>query len=311
MNRVLISTAGTNNAFAAVRSLKNNFPDCYIVSADVNPSYLITASLFTDEHLVVPPVNDAEFPDFMVKALRELNIDTYIPFIDAEIRIAAELFEKQKISAVKFLQIKSPAIALICENKLHTYHFLSNEKLPTPMTSSLEQPFDADNYILKPITGFGSHTKSITRHELKEVLEQDQFILQEKCLKPEITVDVLYSKKYDIFKYVCRERIQVKAGVCSKARLFLDEKIGRIAHAVADALNIFAFCFQLMHLNGKWVITDINARLGGGTAMCAAAGLDFYAAMFAVLWDKDPTRFLSDFEGQCYVTRQYSEYLMV
>jgi carbamoyl-phosphate synthase large subunit len=44
-----------------------------------------------------------------------------------------------------------------------------------------------------------------------------------------------------------RERIETKAGVCSKARLFHDDRILEIANAIGSVVGLKgAFCFQIL-----------------------------------------------------------------
>ena len=60
----------------------------------------------------------------------------------------------------------------------------------------------------------------------------------------------------------------------------------------------------------EWLVTDINARLGAGTAISVAVGLDFFSGMFAVLWGEDPSQYFIPLEKETFVTRQYSEFVM-
>jgi len=168
-----------------------------------------------------------------------------------------------------------------------------------------------DKYFLKPRKGFGSNVKRLS--EIKGSISNynlEEFIIQEECGKPEITIDVCYDKIRNYFNYVCRERIEVKCGVCTKARLFYDKKLEKIAYTIADNLNLNSYCFQVMNYKGEWAVTDINARLGAGTAMSFAAGMDFYSGMFAILWGEDPSKYFRPLLKETFVTRQYSDFLM-
>ena len=73
---------------------------------------------------------------------------------------------------------------------------------------------------------------------------------------------------------VCRERLEVKAGVCTKARVFTDPQIGDLAERLGAGLGLEgAFCFQVMRDAARgWVVTDVNARHGAGSRMSAAVG---------------------------------------
>lgn len=309
-HKVLISAAGAGNAFAAVMALRKNFPDNFILTIDTNPAHLVTTSVFSDRHLISPELKDKDYSGFLIKTINDFSIDTYVPFIDTDIKVASKLWTDNQISQKVSLQVKNPQFAEICENKLLTYQFLIENNLPSPETAPIDKPFPAEEYVLKPIGGFGSNVRILSKDQLQKIGNKENFIIQEKCESPEITIDVTYSPNKKIFHYICRERIQTKAGVCTKARLFQDEYLSNLAFTIAQLLDLHSFCFQVMKLKGNWVITDINPRLGAGTALCTAAGSDFFSAMFAILWNEDPSIFLNDLNKECYVTRQYAEYLM-
>jgi len=309
-HRVLISSSGTGNAFASVMALKRNYPNVFILTTDVNPANLVTASIYSDKHLVSPSIDNKSYVEFLITMIKQYEIDTFVPFIDTDIKIAASLWKINQFDNNLILQVKDPAIAEICENKFLTYQFLIKNGLPSPVTGTINQPFEADEYVLKPIRGFGSQIRILSKHDLSEVVGLENYIFQEVCEGPEITIDVTSSKKYNFFKAICRERIQTKAGVCTKARIFQDSLLGELSFSIAKLLDLSSFCFQVMKLRGDWVVTDINPRLGAGTALSSVTGNDFFSAMFAIMWALDPSKFHFDLKRDYYVTRQYSEYLM-
>ena len=65
-----------------------------------------------------------------------------------------------------------------------------------------------------------------------------------------------------------------------------------------------------MKYKGEWAVTDVNARLGAGTAMSYAAGMDFFSGMFAILWDEDPSEYFRLLGKETFITRQYNDFLM-
>lgn len=110
---------------------------------------------------------------------------------------------------------------------------------------------------------------------------------------------------------MCRERLEVKAGVSVKARVFDDPELSALAQKLGEELGLTGtFCFQVMRAPdaGGWAITDVNPRPGAGTRMTVAAGVDVLAAMMADAWGEDPGVFLGPLAGERFVTRQYTEY---
>ncbi len=311
---VLLSSAGTGTAFASALSLRRNWgSNVTIITADSNPRNLVTSSLFCDKHYQVPLNNDLKYKKSLEKILLEENADTYVPFIDHEIYIGAMIFEEAFNSGNLAIQVKKPHIADLCDDKYQTYIFLQENNVPTPETKLIDSKnIQKKDFIIKPRRGFGSQIEKLTdkTDDCLEKYDCDHYLIQRECVKPEITVDVSYDKESNYFVYVCRERLEIKTGVCTKARLFYDDEIEKIAHTIAIKLELNSFCFQLMKYKGDWVVTDVNARLGAGTALSVAAGLDFFSAMFAILWKEDPSIFFKPLKRETFVTRQYVEFVM-
>jgi len=307
---VLLGSAGVGAAYASAKALRKYFK-VKIVSVDINPSNLVTASLFSDTFYQIPIVDCKEFNDKILQIINEHEIDTYIPFIDHEVYKAAVLFESGKLKHDLFLQLKSSLIALTCRDKYSAFKWLRLNGFSTPDTYIIEDKKQLkDGFILKPRTGFGSKIQIISKDYDLHIENFKNIIMQEYCSLPEITIDVHYSKKFSFFEYACRERIETKSGVCTKARIFKEPSLGEMALELAKKMDLSSFCFQVMKINNEYAITDINPRLGGGTALSDAVGLDFHGAMFANLWGQNPEKYFIDLKEEKYVTRQYSEFVM-
>jgi len=310
---VLIGSSGTGNAFSSILALRRNWGDSVkIVAIDTNPRNLVTSSLLSDIYYQVPENCKPEFKDKVTEICSKENIDTYIPFIDEEIFAAAVLYEEKRLREDIGLQVRNSGIADLCNDKYKTYLWLSEEGILTPECYKSDNlPASPEQYILKPRKGFGTRLIKMSETNLKPgELNPEQYIIQYECEKPEITIDVCYDRERNYFNYVCRERIETKSGVCTKARLFYDDKLGRIAFQIAEKLELSAYCFQVMTMKGEWAVTDINPRLGAGTGMSLAAGMDFFSAMFAILWDEDPSVYFRSLDKEIFVTRLYSDFIM-
>ena len=149
------------------------------------------------------------------------------------------------------------------------------------------------------------------RQILERYREQlsSHWLVQEVCRPPELTVEVYNSE--GTLCSLCRERLEVKSGVCTKARVFRDAELTRLAENLARNLQLpVAFCFQVMKNSaGKWVITDVNPRLGAGTALSSVCGWSLAAAAL-VNWGElleDPLVYLGDFAGDRFGVRAFRE----
>ena len=310
---ILIGSSGTGSAFTTILALRRNWGSTLkVVSMDINPKHLITSSLLSDRYYKVPPFVNPKFRDMVVEIILNEDIDTYIPFIDEEIFIAALLFEQKQLKENLNLQIKRSSVADLCNDKYKTFLWLSEHNILTPECYKIDSNLKSDvRLILKPRRGFGSQIIRISDvRELQSRYNPEDYIIQQECENIEITIDVCYDKHQSYFNYICRERIETKSGVCTKARLFLDKNLESIALTLADKLDLHSFCFQVMKLKGEWAVTDLNARLGAGTGMSMTVGMDFFSAMFAILWGEDPSEYFRPLEKETYVTRQYNDFVM-
>lgn len=307
---VLLSSAGVGTAYASAKTLRKYY-NAEIIAADTNLSYLVTTSLFSNHYKQILPVDNENFGEGIAALISKHNIDTYIPFIDREIYIAAKLVESGKIDKNICLQVKDSNVALICMDKYKAYNWLVSNGFPTPKTYIVKDKSQLRNgNIIKSRTGYGSKIQEIKNDCYVQIENYDDIIMQEYSQLPEITIDVHFSKKYDFFSYSCRERLETRCGVCTKARIFKEPFLGEMALKLAKMLDLSSFCFQVMTLKNEYVITDINPRLGAGTAMSTAVGLDFHGAMFATLWGENPEKFFCEIREDKYVTRQYCEFVM-
>jgi hypothetical protein len=302
IKKLLIASAGTSSAFAAAEAVSLFFSDeIELYLADINEKHLVSATIFSSNFFRITKVGEFTYIPFMRGLFDSLKPDIVIPFIDQEVELFAGLAGEY--------HFKTPLINLetaeICKDKYKTFEWLKKHGINTPNTAELEN-FDSNiiDYIIKPRNGFGS---SISAYSLENFNKAKSiggcFIIQQRCDQPEITIDVFNSK--GVFEYVCRERIETKSGVCTKARLFRDETLELLAKNISSGLNLKYFCFQVMKSGNDWLVTDINPRLGSGTPMSKVVGLDFFAAMVADLLGFNVGRFLQYINKEKFVTRQY------
>src|SRR5207248_606409 len=122
--------------------------------------------------------------------------------------------------------------------------------------------------LLKPRSGRGS--VGVLRIDTKERFESARnslgaYVAQEPCVSPEVTIDAFRGRDGKSFRAVARERLEVKAGVCTKARLFEDDELASIAERIGDGLDLTGtYCVQVMRSaeSGRWLVTDVNPRPG-------------------------------------------------
>jgi biotin carboxylase len=318
MRTVWIGAAGTGTGFGLARSVRDHWGDgVRIVAADTNPPHLVAASALADETVQVRPFAEPEFADQLREGLERTGADTYVPIIDGEIVLAAELREAGSLDGIA-VAAPSREAARLCGDKLAMAGWLREQGLPAPDAWSLDDaPRDGRPLVLKPRAGVGSvGVRTLAAAgELEvaaELPDADSLLVEELLEQPEVTIDAFRSADGALVRALCRERVEVKAGVSTKARVFSDGGLVELTRALGDRLPLSgAFCFQVMRdATGGRAIVDVNPRHGAGSRMSAALGFDVMAAAMAALWGEDPEPFLMVPDGEHFVVRQYTEFVL-
>lgn len=308
--KILVTAAGTATAWHIVSTIKSKFESEFeVYCCDMSDEWLIPAATICDKYFKVLPINDRNYYNSMLGLLKNNNIDIFIPLIEDD----AKKFYRNNPDLLK-LEILSTApsdyTTKICDDKKNLFKFLSNSKFNIPQCYTLDQLKDNDIYIVKPVRGFGSIGVEKLLGKAIKNLNENEFLIQEICQKPEVTIEIFNYNS--VVKTVCRERIATKEGVCVKTRLFFDEKLQNIAENIAKKLQLpEASCTQVMKSikTNEWLITDLNIRPAAGTALSAAVNWDLIAASLCA-WGKltvDPYSYLKSFNNERFVTRVYKE----
>lgn len=315
-HRLWVGAAGTTTAFGLIRSVRDGWPDTvHVTAADINPPALVASAAIADDAVQVPYAVDPAFPEFLARELSARSIDTYVPIHDAEITLAARLLAEGELPSGVVVRAPGADVAERCLDKLEMARWLTSAGLPTPATwGARDAPWTSAGRLVKPRSGVGSVGVEVLRSEaeLEQLRDDDTIVVQELCESPEITVDVFAPRSGARVRVVCRERLEVKSGVATKARVHEDRELAQLAERLVRALPLPGIsCFQVMRdAEGGWTITDVNPRHGAGTRFGAAVGADLIAADLADLWGEDPARFLGALDGDRYVVRQWQEFVV-
>jgi carbamoylphosphate synthase large subunit len=309
----MIGAAGTATAFGIVRTLRDNWGSgVEILAADAKPRRLVGSAFLSDDFVQSPLIPDASYRAWLERTLGERRVDLYVPLIDEDIKIAAELegngFEGQ-------VAAPPPGSARITWDKLNTFRWLRDNAVPTPDTwAPAEAPRRPGELVVKSRRGQGSVGFGLLATLVELEALDDESVVQSRCSRPEVTIDCFLAGDGGRFRAVCRERLEVKAGVCTQARVFEDEELTALAERVARGLDLRGgCCIQAMKGGeGEWLVTDVNSRPGAGGRLSTAAGTDILGAVYA-----DLLGLSFDYEGklaplprEVFVVRQFDEYIV-
>ncbi|MBE2316897.1 ATP-grasp domain-containing protein [Solirubrobacter sp. CPCC 204708] len=283
---LLAGAAGTATAYGLLRSVRERWGAAVrLVAADINPPHLVAATTLADASHQVPLAADPGFQARIVELVAAEAVTVWWPVLDAEIVIAADLRERGLLPAGVAVVAPARATAELCLDKQAVAERLQALGLPTPATWPLaDAPWDPAGIVVKPRSGFGSRGLRIAESEteLEEIRRAAEpgLVAQPRLRGDEYTIDALRTRDGST-RAVARERIETKAGVSTKARVFEDAVLTELAARLADGLELTGpFCFQVI----DGAITDVNPRPGGGTRMTVAAGVDLHCAALADVW---------------------------
>lgn len=313
MKKIMILAGGTATAWHLVNEIEkyyNGILEVYI--CDINPPYLIPSSTKSKKFIQVPPISSNAYYEYIMSILEENQIDIIVPLIDLDLEIFSKDNEDLKKINVKSTAPTKAVVDLLSDKKNMTL-WLEKLGIKVPKLYSIDELEVGKNYVLKPKKGFGSRGVFIGTDKDIRIQYNEDFIIQELCENKEVTVEIFKNEK--MINTICRERIEVKAGVCTKARIFKDNKLQDIVVKITDSIEFpNASCIQFMKSrSGEWYITDINLRLGAGTALSSKIGWQLTRAAIGE-WleiDMDYRELFTDFEGSKYVVRVYEEVEMI
>jgi len=115
-------------------------------------------------------------------------------------------------------------------------------------------------------------------------------IITERLPGPEFSIDALYWHGREIASVV-RERLETtNRGICSVAQVYHEHPAADVMRTVNDSLPLHGIVnIQCRtHQDGRLLLTDLNARPGGGIGLSAQAGVDLPALLVDMLLYDEP-----------------------
>jgi len=282
--RIFILSGGTASAWHICNLIKECFADNFILYVgDINDRSHIPASVFSDKYFKLPLVDSPDYYGYMLNLFKKEKIDILVPLMDKDLITFSN--DNPDLLKINILSTAPDTKLMdICKSKIKISKFLSSNGVIVPIQYEEDNIDPKKSYFVKPDEGFGS--KGAAMLEGKDIDFSKKIIVQEILNPPEITVEVF--KKDDFLSFVSRERLEVKSGVCTKARFFYDDKLDEVINRIDSLLPFpIASCVQFMKNNdNEWCITDLNMRLGAGTALSSVAGFGLTSAFLSVLSNK-------------------------
>lgn len=305
---LLLLTCGTNACYHISKRLKECFGKrIRIVGADINKEWMIPTKPFLDGFYQCPFTTDPSYYQFILSICKKESVNFLMPSFDADQKLFYDGNVDLEELGVKSFGI-SKSLINIYQSKEETNSYLNSVGLPIPMLFSKDEVIVDKEYFCKPRNGVGSiGVKKMKGADILNLRETDMLI-EEVCSEPEVTLECF---NFDGKVYsVARERLDTKAGVCTKARVYHNPSLEKIAQKFADSIQLpHIFNLQFMtNTKGEKVITDVNLRTAGGMSLSFAAGWDETEALGKImLGEKGVVESVSKPIRSQYVIRAYTD----
>ncbi|GAF88807.1 unnamed protein product, partial [marine sediment metagenome] len=230
----LVASVGKRNALVRCirESARDLALDLRVVTTDASP--LAPASYESDDHVLVPRIEDARFAQDMLDVIESHEVDLVIPTIDTELGWLASTSDALSSMGVT-AAISSEEAVTTALDKLATAKYLREKGLPAPATWD-EPPTEPTLYpiVAKPRQGSSSVGISLLSSPADD--PGGDLVYQHQLVGPEYTVDLYVDRSGCPLATCVRERLAVRAGEVNKARTVVHEDVTRLATEVADEL---------------------------------------------------------------------------
>lgn len=308
---ILVLACGLNSAYHMIKILKNTYSKEFrVIGSDINEPYLIPSINLVDKFYKVSPSKNERFYKEIISIIDKENIDILIPIFDLD----QKLFYGDNPDLLNRKIISTAPIKKTFEyygDKEKLSNFLSEKGLLTPKIYSTEKIIAENEYFLKPKDGVGSvDAKKVTGKEILCHEKISNYIIQEICSPPELTVEAFFFRNR--ISTVTRERLETKAGVCTKTCIYHNQELENIVKKFTEIITVpTIFNLQFMkNQKNKFVIIDVNLRLAGGIGLSYKAGWDEISALSDIWLNKNETKIFSHLKldsKKQWITRVYEE----
>ena len=248
---------------------------------------LAPALYSADQHYIVPRVTDPDYIGTIKKICKKEKINAVLSLIDPELSILAK--HSEELKEIGVTTVVSPFE--VCElwlNKYKASEFCKqNDFLFANTYNSLSAFEDAVKkgdinfpVFVKPQKGSASMNinKARNMEETRFLFNStDDMIIQEfldgQEFGVDVYVDMISQKVVSIF---IKEKLVMRAGETDKANSIISEELFEIIEElVVEAELVGPIDIDLFIVDGKYYISEINPRFGGGYPFAFECGVNF------------------------------------
>lgn len=284
MNILILSCGTRNQLVRYFKEKENGFTK--VVGTDC--SAYAPALYETDSHYIVPRMTAPDYWDAIWDICRKEKIDAVLPLQEDELYLTAS--SRKQYGDLGITPIVSTAAAIeLCRDKYAFYRHLKQNALPVLAScKNLNEFQDCREageidfpVFIKPIRGCGSiGIQKVANEKLLSVLCQysDEAMLIQQFAEGEeygadLYIDMLSHQPVSIF---VKKKLRMRAGETEKSVSVKDAALFDLIRQTAASLSLSGpIDMDIFCVDGKYYISEINPRFGGGYPHAYACGINF------------------------------------
>lgn len=315
---ILILSSGTRNKIVEYFK-KSVGQDGQVIATDC--SNLAPAIYEADKYYIVPRITEAGYIDRILEICRKEKIDAVLSLIDPELSLLAKNTESFKSVGTTVIG-SSYELCEMSLDKFKMFNWLNEHGYNCAKSYMDKEKFYEDindGKITYPVfvkPAKGSASISISKVYDKETVDllfshaQDLMIqefLDGQEIGADVYVDMISGEPVSIFT---KKKLKMRAGETDKAVSFKDEKLFElIAKFVKEAGYKGQIDIDIFEIGGKYFISEVNPRFGGGYPHAYEAGCDHMKLILNNLSAKTNKPILGNYEEDVYMMK-YNEVMV-
>jgi carbamoyl-phosphate synthase large subunit len=276
VSTILVPGAAAPAGINAIKSLRMGGFQGKIVATD--SSYLSSGFFMCEANEVIPEADSHYFMHRLNKIVEKYGVNLLLPTSGFDIYPYSE-YREQLVKKGALPVVSDMDSLLTCKDKMLTYKKLKS-KFDLPFTTT--DPREIGNFPIMAKPRYGKGSRDIMRLDDSDDIryitsKMKDLIFQEFLPGTEYTIDVISDLEKRSLLAVPRVRIQTKAGISTKGRVFKDRKLEEECRQIAEFIGIRGpCCIQMKEdVNGIVKLVEVNPRMGGGTIFTTLAGANF------------------------------------
>lgn len=279
----LILAAGTRNK--VVQYFRKTFEGIGIVVA-TDASELGPAIYDADKYYIVPSISEPGYINLILDICKKEQIKGALSLIDPELSLLAANEEKFEKIGTKIIG-SSYELCEMALDKMQMYRWLTDHGYDCARSWTNKYEFYKaveDGEVTYPVfvkPYKGSASISISKAYDKETVEllfayNDDLMIQEFMNGQEIGADVYIDMiSGEVVSIFTKKKLKMRAGETDKAVSFKDPALfALIEKFVLEAGYRGQIDIDIFNINGKYYISEVNPRFGGGYPHAYESGAD-------------------------------------